>query len=291
MKNTLTTLTFLALTIPAMLHANVTPEQISEAEQARQAGKMIGLDKMTPEQFMEIATAMGGEAPQENDLSPEEKAVQACMMTKQLDIQFRAPIEEYARYLSDNEYQEATDQSIEKDCGFNKLDQNKIADRKKNQKQKTLDKLLAKKEQADKTRKQLARFEVLDSTFYIKETGTVVGSYPVAELTVKNNTDTPVSRVFFSGIIKSPGRSVPWIQEKFNYQIPGGVEPGEKAHWKLNLNKYSAWGSVKVPEDAELKVMTTRLYGPDGKSIYPEIEFNDKDNSKLTELQQELQKM
>ena len=28
----------------------------------------------------------------------------------------------------------------------------------------------------------------------------------------------------------SPGRSVPWLKEDFNYTIPGGLEPGEGSY-------------------------------------------------------------
>ena len=60
---------------------------------------------------------------------------------------------------------------------------------------------------------------------------------PIIELTVRNNTGHPVSRAYFEGVLSTPGRSVPWIKDSFNYQISGGLEPNEESTWRLAPNK------------------------------------------------------
>ena len=91
----------------------------------------------------------------------------------------------------------------------------------------------------------------------------------VIELTVKNETKYPVSRVYFEGTLSSPGRSIPWVHDTFNYKIPGGIEVGEEVTWKLTPNMFGEWG--KAPRDRDdyvLTVIVLRLDGVDGTSLY-----------------------
>jgi len=60
---------------------------------------------------------------------------------------------------------------------------------------------------------------------------------------------------------------VPWVEDDFNYQIPGGLEPGEEARWKLSPNMFSDWGKVDAPPEAVLTVTVLRLDGADGEEM------------------------
>ncbi len=85
------------------------------------------------------------------------------------------------------------------------------------------------------------------------------------------------------GTLASPGRSVPWLKEDFNYSIPGGLEPGELADWTLVPNSFGAWGTVKAPKDAILTVEVVRLDGPNGKTLF-DSKFDESKVERLTAL-------
>lgn len=143
--------------------------------------------------------------------------------------------------------------------------------------------LQEKREEAEKNKNELAKFEILKSRFY-KEKQESMGEEPIIELIVKNGTIHPVSRTYFLGTLASPGRTIPWLKENFNYEIPGGLEPGEEASWRLAPNMFSEWGTVKVPKDAIFTVETIRLDDADGESLYDASVFDDDDLERLTEL-------
>jgi NAD-dependent DNA ligase len=78
-----------------------------------------------------------------------------------------------------------------------------------------------------------ARFRMNDSG-YLRQ--------PAIDLTLANNTGKPIKRIFFRGILETPGRSVPWVDEEFNYEVPGGIENGESLPLSLAPNMFSEWG-------------------------------------------------
>src|SRR5699024_5838967 len=80
-----------------------------------------------------------------------------------------------------------------------------------------------KRKQAQADRERLSNFEVLKSKFYKKEE--TYRSQPIIELTVKNNTKHAISRAYFEATYASSDREIPWLEESFNYQISGGIEP------------------------------------------------------------------
>ncbi|QEI06860.1 hypothetical protein FXN63_14215 [Pigmentiphaga aceris] len=129
-----------------------------------------------------------------------------------------------------------------------------------------ISRLQQKKERHEAALAQLALFEVSKASFKL-----LPQRYgrpkPLIEMTVTNRTNHAISRAYFEGTVKSPGRSVPWIKEEFNYSIPGGLEPGETVSWSLAPNEYGPWGKTEVPADAIMTVTTTQLDGPDNKTI------------------------
>lgn len=135
----------------------------------------------------------------------------------------------------------------------------------------------AKSQQA---KEALKNFVVNKSRFYFQkqEFG---NPRPVIELSVENKTGTPISRAYFKGTIASPGRSIPWLVDTFNYPIPGGLEPGEKADWPLLPNMFSDWGKVEAPDDAIFTVEVVKLDGPDGKTLFDAEGFSEDDQKRL----------
>ena len=124
------------------------------------------------------------------------------------------------------------------------------------------------------------------SRFYQKAQAYGLGNQPIIEITVNNGTGSAVARAYFKGTIASPGRSVPWLVESFNYSISGGLEPGETQSWSLAPNQFSDWGKVEAPKDAIFTVTVERLDGADGKPLFDAGAFTERDAIRLTTLQE-----
>ncbi|MGP9696226.1 DUF6694 family lipoprotein [Halomonas sp. AOP27-A1-34] len=120
---------------------------------------------------------------------------------------------------------------------------------------------------ASVAQEMLDRFEIEHARYFVREESYTRGS-PVIELRVTNNTGEPVSRGYFRGILQTPGRSVPWVDETFNYSIAGGIEPGETLEWSLAPNQFGPWGNSSIPDDAVLNVEVIRLDGPSGEPLW-----------------------
>lgn len=118
---------------------------------------------------------------------------------------------------------------------------------------------------ADEIKEVLAQIKVTKSRFYI--TKDQFNIHPIIELTIKNSTDKAISRVFFKGVLASTGRSVPWIKEGFQYNIAGGLEPGEMQTWGLDLNMFSSWGKTNAPKDAILTLTVLSMTDAEGKTL------------------------
>lgn len=127
---------------------------------------------------------------------------------------------------------------------------------------------------------QLKAFKVTSSRFYFQKEK--YGSdQPIIALSVENATPKAVSRAHFKGVIASPDRSVPWFSDSFNYEIAGGLEPGEKADWALAPNRFSDWGKLKLPADAVFTVTVVGVDDANGKPIFGNAEFTKRDAVRL----------
>lgn len=146
--------------------------------------------------------------------------------------------------------------------------------------------LEAEKAKADRERAALSRFQVASANFFMKDRK-MFGKEPVIELSVVNGTDKPVSRAHFQGRFISPDRSVPWFEDDFSYEIPGGLEPGEKATWSLSPSRFGPWGDPDVPEDAQFSVAVVGLDGAEGEPLFDDHEFSDTAGQRLAELKEQ----
>lgn len=120
---------------------------------------------------------------------------------------------------------------------------------------------------AKSDKESLAKIVVNRSRFY-KRPQTYGRPEPIIELSLTNGTDKAISRVYARGTIASPGRTIPWLSEEFNYSISGGIEPGEKNEISLSPNKFSDWGRVDAPSDAVFTVEIYKVDGPDEKTLF-----------------------
>jgi hypothetical protein len=138
-----------------------------------------------------------------------------------------------------------------------------------------------KKAESNRARQQLKRFHVLRARANI-EKGRFRDQW-INEVVVKNGTDRAVSRAYFRGTLQTAGRAIPWLREKFNYEIKGGLESGEQAEWKLVPNTFGARGSVEEKPNMAYNVEVIGLDGPDGKPFL-RADFDDDDQKRLDAL-------
>ena len=131
---------------------------------------------------------------------------------------------------------------------------------------------------------ELAKFEVVRARFYQEEG--IFGSEPKIELTLRNGTASAVSRAYFRGKVVSEGRSVSWIDEEFNFSLPGGIEPGETGDWTVSPNRFDGGWGRETPGDAVFIATVVRLDGPDGATLFG-MDFNDLDQERLDALMSE----
>ena len=134
-------------------------------------------------------------------------------------------------------------------------------------------------------KKALEGFKVVESKFYFSE-GLI--SEPIIELKVSSELDFPVSRAYFSGVVSTPGRTIPWVDEEFNYSIPGGLEPGEEVVWRLSPNLYGSWG--KAPQERHALVFTAEVLAVDdaNEDTVLDSRTSDRDLRRLEELKNKL---
>jgi hypothetical protein len=148
--------------------------------------------------------------------------------------------------------------------------------------------LRSKASAAEQAAKELKAFQILRSRFY-KRPQRYGRPEPIIELTVVNGTKFAISRAYFRGTIASSGRAVPWLRDEFNYSISGGLEPGERATWKLAPNTFSDWGRVDAPPDAVFTVEVIKLDGPDNQPVLDAEGLSDFEKERLAKLEEEFQ--
>ena len=72
--------------------------------------------------------------------------------------------------------------------------------------------------------------------------------HPTISFTIANKGRVPIKRIFVHGKVQTLGRAIPWVEDDFNYEFPGGLEGGEKKDLSLAPNMFSNW--AKVPKEA-----------------------------------------
>lgn len=92
---------------------------------------------------------------------------------------------------------------------------------------------------------------------------------PVIDFNVKNLTNKTISKLFFHGILQTPGRKIPWVDDNFNYKIRGGLEPNELKHLKLSAGFIGDWHNrdLESREDLELIIEVIKAYDENDNEI------------------------
>jgi hypothetical protein len=112
--------------------------------------------------------------------------------------------------------------------------------------------------------KVLAAVEVESASYYWRRSGFL--AQPVIEFSVYNAGKVPISRVYFSGALTSPNRSIPWVKQGFVRYFKGGLEPREKQRLTLEP-RASDWNDMQLKDlsNAELKVVVTNFEDANGE--------------------------
>jgi len=88
---------------------------------------------------------------------------------------------------------------------------------------------------------------------------------------VTNNTGHTIGKVYFDVAVRGKDREIPYASGVANYEIGGGIEPGENAELYFGVLRTGEWTKLPESPDDVLATVTTlkpwRIDGPDGKSI------------------------
>ncbi|MAN63173.1 MAG: hypothetical protein CMI60_14645 [Parvibaculum sp.] len=107
---------------------------------------------------------------------------------------------------------------------------------------------------------------------------------PAIDFNIENNGSFAIKRIFAHGVVETPGRSIPWIDEDFNYEFTGGLEPGESKALSLAPNQFGSWGKAELKDRTDLVMSITlldlenaageKMVNPRGALSVPEIQSN-----------------
>lgn len=136
---------------------------------------------------------------------------------------------------------------------------------------KKIKELELKQKSLESFREELSKFEILESNFYyIKNKfmdSNPLFDVPFVTIKVKNGTKKSIAAVRLDAVLTSPGRSVPWLKDDINFEIPGGLEPGEEHTSEIRMNPLSNWGTIKIPRNNVLTVIVEQLKDSEGKIL------------------------
>jgi len=92
---------------------------------------------------------------------------------------------------------------------------------------------------------------------------------PVIAFKITNGGKIALKRVYFHGVLRTPGRAIPWVEDDFNYEFNGGLEPGENKQLELEPNMFGPWAAdeTKGRHDLAMTVTVINFEGSDGKEI------------------------
>ncbi len=158
--------------------------------------------------------------------------------------------------------------------------------REREQALRTLNRLEAKQDSAQRAQEHLAQISIDNARYYIS-TSPYGALEPVIELTVTNGSDRAVAELMLHGVLKSPNREVAWVDETFYYVISGGLAPGESATWSLAPNRFGPWGNDQIPRNAALTLTLLGVNNSEGEPLWDAPALTDNEAERLEELRAE----
>ncbi len=158
--------------------------------------------------------------------------------------------------------------------------------REREQALRTLNRLEAKQDSAQRAQEHLAQISIDNARYYIS-TSPYGALEPVIELTVTNGSDRAVAELMLHSVLKSPNREVAWVDETFYYVISGGLAPGESATWSLAPNRFGPWGNDQIPRNAVLTLTLLGVNNSEGEPLWDAPALTDNEAERLEELRAE----
>lgn len=113
---------------------------------------------------------------------------------------------------------------------------------------------------------QLAKLVIL-GTRWFEHASSSKNSGPRVDITVRNDLDTRVAKVEFHGVLTSPDREGPWIDDMLTHVPLGRFEPGDEDTWTIVSRLPARW-RVRAPDGASLALTPVRLWGPKEALLY-----------------------
>lgn len=113
----------------------------------------------------------------------------------------------------------------------------------------------------------LDQIEIDRARYHWRESGYLERA--IISFRITNNSAVAVKRIFVDGVLETPGRSIPWVDSNFNYEFPGGLEPGEQQSLDLEPNMFGDWTNRSLQNQSDL-VLTLSLMdieGADGERL------------------------
>jgi hypothetical protein len=111
----------------------------------------------------------------------------------------------------------------------------------------------------------LESVEVISPRYYWRRSGYL--EQPVIEFAVRNAGKSAISRIYFSTVLTTPNRSIPWAKREFIQTFKGGLEPREKQQLSFQPH-FGDWNDPQLEylPDAELKVAVTNFEDANGET-------------------------
>jgi hypothetical protein len=112
--------------------------------------------------------------------------------------------------------------------------------------------------------KALAAVEVTGASYRWRRSGNL--EQPVIEFSVYNAGKVPISRVYLTGVLTTPNRTIPWVKQAWVRSFRGGLEPRERQRVTLEP-RFGEWNDRQLKDlyNADLKVTVTNFEDVNGE--------------------------
>ncbi|MGM0831717.1 MAG: DUF6694 family lipoprotein [Pseudomonadota bacterium] len=150
----------------------------------------------------------------------------------------------------------------------------------------TLDRLENKQANATYDQQQRAQVRLENADYYIS-TSPYGAFEPVIDLQVTNNSDQVISELLLHGVLTSPDRETPWVDETFYYVIADSLAPGETDQWSLAPNRFGPWGNNQIPRDTKLTLTLQGVNDVQGNPLWNSPPLSENETAKLEALRAE----
>jgi len=121
-------------------------------------------------------------------------------------------------------------------------------------------------EAAREARRNLSAITVLNERFS-RVFSSAAPPAPMAEITIVNNSDLAISKIFFRGRIETHITNRVLIDDTFNFVLPRHLQPGERANYRIPLSSFRGWTNVRPPDMARFTVMVTGVVTSSGENV------------------------